>query len=74
MKKASTRGHKCPTCGRYSMRRAIRKVAVRVGRSRLEVPRIPVEECGHCGERLYDLAALHALREWRDLHGRHTAA
>jgi YgiT-type zinc finger domain-containing protein len=62
MKKQSIR---CPTCGAPGMRRVARDVTTRAGRRAVIVRGVEVEECQRCGERLYDLAALHALRESR---------
>jgi len=56
---------RCPTCGQLAMRRVVRSIETTVGGKRTEVPNIEVEECGACGERLYDLIALRKIREAR---------
>jgi YgiT-type zinc finger domain-containing protein len=47
------------------MRRVVRDIATRRDRRAVVVKGVVVEECRRCGERLYDLAALRALREAR---------
>lgn len=65
---------RCPTCGRAAMRHVTRDVAThRAGRVVL-VKGVEVEECGHCGERLYDLVALRRLAEARRSHPRRRPA
>jgi YgiT-type zinc finger domain-containing protein len=56
------------------MRRVVREVETRVGLRRMVVPDIEVEECGRCGERLYDLAALRKIRDARGPARRRRAA
>ncbi|MBI5478298.1 MAG: YgiT-type zinc finger protein [Deltaproteobacteria bacterium] len=63
MRKAPTVS--CPTCGRSGMQRVSRNVTTRVGAAQLVVRDVEVEECPHCGERLYDLAALRRIRAAR---------
>jgi YgiT-type zinc finger domain-containing protein len=47
------------------MRRVVRDVSTRAGRRAVVAKGVEVEECPRCGERLYDLAALRAVRESR---------
>jgi YgiT-type zinc finger domain-containing protein len=56
---------RCPTCGRPGLRRVKRDLATKVGTRSLTVHDVEVEECPHCGERLYDLAALRRIRAAR---------
>jgi YgiT-type zinc finger domain-containing protein len=51
----------CPTCGRRSVQPVIRTVTTHVSGRAVQVPGVALEECSSCGERLYDLAALHQL-------------
>jgi YgiT-type zinc finger domain-containing protein len=55
----------CPTCGVHGMKRVSRSLTTRVGSTKVVVRGVEVEECPHCGERLYDLAALRRLRSAR---------
>jgi len=52
---------KCPTCGRRTLRPAVRTVLTRRGSRKITVPDVPVEECSACGERTYDLSALRKI-------------
>jgi YgiT-type zinc finger domain-containing protein len=73
MKKAPS-GICCPTCGHPSMKHVVRSVLTKLGRRRISVPGIRVEECSKCGELLYDLAALAAIRQARRAARRGSAA
>lgn len=72
-KKKAT-GIRCPTCGRPGMPRVYRSVTIKVGGVERVVPRVAVEECAHCGERLYDLAALDKIRRAKEVARRARAA
>ena len=65
---------RCPTCGKTGFRAVTRAVTARVGNRTITVRGIPVEECLHCGERLYDPAALRRIREAREAARRTRAA
>ena len=65
---------RCPTCGKLTMKRVSRTVQTTVGRKRISVPDIEVEECANCGERLYDLIALRRIRQAREPARRGSAA
>jgi YgiT-type zinc finger domain-containing protein len=47
------------------MQMVVGSVETTVRGKRLLVPNIELEECPHCGERLYDLAALRKIRAAR---------
>jgi YgiT-type zinc finger domain-containing protein len=51
-----------------------RTITAKVGRRRISVPDVEVEECAHCGERLYDLSALATIRRAREAARRRRAA
>ena len=63
-----------PTCGQSAMRPVLRTIVTRLGQRRISVPHVKVEECTRCGERLYDLGALAALRQARQTARRGSAA
>lgn len=69
----SRSGRRCPTCGRPGLRRVRRDVATGVGKRAVTVRGVELDECQHCGERLYDLPALRQLREARHRGGSHAA-
>jgi len=72
MKTANSR---CPTCGRTAMHRVVRDVTTRRTGKAIVVKDVEVEECAHCGERLYDLTALRRLGDaQRRRSGRRPAA
>jgi YgiT-type zinc finger domain-containing protein len=73
MKRSQSR-IRCPTCGRPAMQRVSRTITTRLKRRTIRVPNVEVDECAHCGERLYDLAALAVLRQARQGGGRGSAA
>ena len=56
----------CPTCGEARMKRVTQSVETKVGRRKLTVPDVQLDECPGCGERLYDLAALRQIRAARE--------
>ena len=56
---------RCPTCGKGTLKRVVRDVETSVGRRRLVVRDVELEECPKCGERVYDLTALRKLRAVR---------
>lgn len=68
------RNIRCPTCAKKGLRSVMRNVKTRVGKRAITVRGVPVEECPHCGERLYDLAALARIREARAASRRRRAA
>ena len=55
----------CPTCGRHAVAGVIRDISVKVGAKTVKVHGVSIEECEHCGERLYGLAALDRIRQER---------
>ncbi len=65
---------RCPTCGHAAMERVSRTVTTKAGRRTISVPDVEVEECSHCGERLYDLPALATIRRARETARRRSAA
>lgn len=65
---------RCPKCGRLGMTRVVRSIEATAGRKRVVVPDVEVEECGFCGERLYDLSALRKIRAVRGPARRRRAA
>jgi YgiT-type zinc finger domain-containing protein len=67
MKKAANAA-RCPTCGLRGMVRVSRSVLSRVGSATVVVRGVVVDLCPHCGERLYDLAALRRIRAGRRPH------
>ena len=71
MKRPASR---CPTCGRAAMRRVIRDVTTRRAARSIVVNAVEIEECAHCGERLYDLAALRRLQDARRRRPRRRSA
>jgi YgiT-type zinc finger domain-containing protein len=56
------------------MKLVSRTIVTTVGRKKVSVPDVSVEECSHCGERLYDLAALALIRRARTAARRRSAA
>ena len=58
-------GTRCPTCGRSAVHAAVRDVTTRRSGRPIVVKAVAIEECAHCGERLFDLAALRKLEEAR---------
>jgi YgiT-type zinc finger domain-containing protein len=56
----------CPTCGRKAMRRVTRDITTRIGKREVIAEGISIDECGQCGERLFDLAALDQIRSARN--------
>jgi YgiT-type zinc finger domain-containing protein len=73
MKQTESR-NRCPSCGKLAMKLVSRTIDTKVGRRTISVPDIEVEECANCGERLYDLAALQAIRRAREPTRRGSAA
>jgi YgiT-type zinc finger domain-containing protein len=65
---------RCPTCGKLGMKRVLRTIQTSLGRRRISVPGIEVEECTNCGERLYDLNALRLIKRAREPSRRGSAA
>jgi YgiT-type zinc finger domain-containing protein len=65
---------RCPSCGGLSVRRVRRNVRTKVGDEEITVRQVVIEECYDCGERLYDLDALRALRAAREKHKQTSAA
>ena len=55
----------CPSCGRKAMRRVTRDVTTRIGGRAITVAGVELQECSGCGERLYDLPALHQVNDAR---------
>ena len=74
MRKAKSGGITCPTCGLGVMRKVLRSVTTRAGHIEIVIPRIQVEECARCGERMYDIDALRRIRITRESRRRHHAA
>ena len=52
---------RCPTCGRLTLRPAVRTVLTRRGSRKFPVPDVRGEDCSACGERRYDLSALRKI-------------
>jgi YgiT-type zinc finger domain-containing protein len=71
--KPRTAASRCPTCGARAMRPTERDVEVRVGKRVVVVRGVSIEECSACGERLYDLAALHRIGDAKRAARRHAA-
>jgi YgiT-type zinc finger domain-containing protein len=65
MKTTPTKAFRCVTCGHRTMRRVVRDVVTHSGKRRTVVSNIEIDECSHCGERLYDLEALKQIRAKR---------
>jgi len=64
----------CPSCGRFTVYRVSRDVHTKVGKEEIVIKRVSIEECSHCGERLYDMAAMRQIRTAREEHKRTEAA
>jgi YgiT-type zinc finger domain-containing protein len=62
----TAKGILCPTCGAARMERVTQTVQTKVGRRKVTVPDVELDQCPRCGERLYDLAALRRIRAARD--------
>ena len=65
---------RCPSCGKLAMQRVSRSIRTKVGKRSISVPNVEIEECAHCGERLYDLRALSIIRRAREPARRGSAA
>ena len=53
----SRRAERCPICGKQRLVKTVGDVVIRAGRRKHRFENVPHEECGACGERIFNLEA-----------------
>jgi YgiT-type zinc finger domain-containing protein len=71
MKPTKRKTYKCPSCGvgRTRIQRIAHELVSKQGK-RVVIPDLDVEVCDHCGERVFDLAAVRQIEAYKRYSGR----